>query len=95
MAYSYARISKRTDPATPFWDFSKEDLERVKALYDDTGRRLSFAVTISEDGLEETRAHVWETIEDWQEYTAVFFDQWAVRDAYYAENNITSHRVEY
>ena len=94
MQYEYSRISIRPNTETEFWEFTPEQLASIQATYDDTNRRVTFSQTISEDGLTETRQHVWASIEDWVEYNMVYDACWSTRDTYNAEHNIISMRVE-
>jgi hypothetical protein len=94
MQYEYSRISIRENLETPFWDFTTEQLAAIKSTYDDTNRRIVFNHTVSEDGLTETRHHIWASMEDWVSYTTEYDLSWTQRDVYNAENNIVSMRIE-
>jgi hypothetical protein len=94
MPYEYSRVSIRQDVATEFWDFTTEQLANIKATYDDTNRRISFGKTLSEDGLTETRHHVWASVEDWDAYNTEYDECWTARDLYNSSHEIISIRVE-
>lgn len=94
MLYQYSRITIRQDVDTPFWNFTPEQLANIKTKYDDSGRRVQFSISISEDGLIETRSHVWASRDDWVEYNQEYSDSWVTRDNYNTTNNIYSVRSE-
>jgi hypothetical protein len=84
------RISIRESTEVPFWNFSTEQLAKIKNTYDDTGKRVSFTETLSEDGLIQTRITVWADSTAQQEYDVEFTEYWKERDAYNTDHQITS-----
>jgi hypothetical protein len=94
MQYEYSRVSIRQDVATEFWDFTPEQLANQKATYDDTNRRILCSMTISEDGLTETRRNIWASVEDWDAYNTEYDECWTARDLYNSSHEIISIRVE-
>lgn len=96
MTYSYQRVSIRENTSTEFWNFTSEQLAKIKSTYDDTGKRISFTVTLSDDddgGLHQTWTHVWNSVDDWKEYNTEFAACWPERDQYNITHNIISVRL--
>ena len=73
---AWQRVVKRTRPSVEVdWEpFSVEALNYVRKNYDNTGKRLSFDVTLSENALEAT-------------YTSVYTDE-AVKNEFLADSTI-------
>ena len=73
---AWQRVVKRTRPSVEVdWEpFSVEALNYVRTNYDNTGKRLSFDVTLSENALEAT-------------YTSVYTDE-AVKNEFLADSTI-------
>ena len=73
---AWKRVVKRTRPSVDVdWEpFSVEALNYVRTNYDNTGKRLSFDVTLSENALEAT-------------YTSVYIDE-AVKNEFLADSTI-------
>ena len=73
---AWQRVVKRTRPSVEVdWEpFSVEALNYVRENYDNTGKRLSFDVTLSENALEAT-------------YTSVYTDE-AVKNEFLADSTI-------
>ena len=73
---AWKRVVKRTRPSVDVdWEpFSVEALNYVRTNYDNTGKRLSFDVTLSENALEAT-------------YTSVYTDE-AVKNEFLADSTI-------
>ena len=73
---AWQRVVKRTRPSVDVdWEpFSVEALNYVRTNYDNTGKRLSFDVTLSENALEAT-------------YTSVYTDE-AVKNEFLADSTI-------
>ena len=92
MEHSYKRIAHRPNTQIPFWTPSEETLALIKSKYDDTGKRISFTVTLADGDLTEIRESVWSGIEFWQEYADEFADLWEERNAYFLANGIISAR---
>ena len=93
MTYSYQRISIRENVDTEFWNFTSDQLAKIKSTYDDTGKRISFTVTLTDDGLNQIWTHVWDSMGDWREYNTEFTDCWKERDQYNTANNIISIKL--
>ena len=91
--FTVTRISTRQNTSISFWDFTPEQLDKIKSTYDDTGKRVSFTETLSENGLIQTRLTEWANLECQQEYNTEFAAFWSERDAYNSSNQIISVRL--
>ena len=93
MAYSYQRVSIRENTNTEFWNFTTEQWAKIKSTYDDTSKRVSFEVTLSDDGLHQTWSHVWTDMDSWREYNTEFANCWLEREQYNTAHNIISVKL--
>ena len=46
--YKINRVAIRQSTDVKFWDFTPEQQAEIKTKYDDTGKRVSFNVTVDE-----------------------------------------------
>jgi hypothetical protein len=76
------RTSIRPHISIAFWNFKQEQLDKIKSTYDDTGKRISFKISISEDGLEEIRETIWDHTHSQLEYDNEFASYWRERNQY-------------
>lgn len=70
MPFKTVRTSTRPDTSIPFFKNTDEVRSYIKSTYDNTGKRLSMEITLSEDGLTETRTQVWASHAAYQEFKA-------------------------
>ena len=94
--YEYNRITIRPSTEVGFYKWPDAFEEYVKTNFTDTGKRLAFDISYSEDGLTETRHSVWNSFLDWIEFCEdlTCFDVWNERDLYESDHNITAYREE-
>ena len=89
--YKINRVAIRQSTDVKFWDFTPEQQAEIKTKYDDTGKRVSFNVTVDE--LVETRESVWTTQADWKIFNDEYANNWIERNKYYIDNNIIALRT--
>jgi len=92
MSYKYSRITFRPTTDISFWEWPDEITQYVADTYDATGLRESCTVTVTDDGLIQTRTSVWKDrashIKFCNDPTLVHV--WIMRDSYHAEHEILS-----
>ena len=71
---AWKRVQVRTGPSAAFEKMSDEVIDYIKTNYDDTGKRTSFSVSSSDDGLVRT-------------YTSIFKDE-ASKNKFLADSTI-------
>ena len=59
MTISLTRTSTRTSTDIPFYVRSPEIDAHIQSQYGDTGQRINATVTVSADGLVQTRESIW------------------------------------
>jgi hypothetical protein len=92
MSYKYNRVTIRASNDIPFWEWSADITQHVLETYDNTGLRESCTVTVSDDGILQTRTSVWKDKESHIIFCndPVMIPVWAERDDYNFKNDIFS-----
>lgn len=92
MSYKETRLSFRTDPNIPFWDFPDEVKQHIEENYVATGLRESVSKTFSDDGLVRTYAGIWKDYAALQQFITdpVLVACQKDREAYNTANDIVS-----
>lgn len=90
--YKVIRTCIRPSLEVEFFTPSDETLTALLEKYDNTGRRVSRDVDVSDDGLTLTITNIFKSEEDYNEMVAEFASHFADFDSYCKTYNIT---VEY
>jgi len=70
MAFTATKTLTRTSRRIPWWIVPPETLQYYKTTYDDTGKRLSLEVHVSDDGLQQIAKSTWINKEAYDEFAA-------------------------
>ena len=88
-------IKRTACPYIDFWKFTDEQEAEIKTKYVDTGKRLSFSETYSDDQLIQTWEFEWVDAESFREYADEFISLWMDRTIYNTANDIISSVAEH
>jgi hypothetical protein len=88
MTFKYKRVTVRPNTNTEFWKFSEEDLNYIKENFVDTGKRLSFIETYSDDLLTQTWEFEWVDRAAFFDYGLALSEAWEMRNEHNNINNI-------
>jgi len=91
MAWKRAGTEIRPNTDTNFFVFSDDTISHIKSTYEDTGKSVSFLISLSEDTLTKTKTRVFDTEANRNAFVAdeVIVAQSAIFAQHCTDNNTT------